>query len=721
MRVSAGITGLELQNAAKVYEEEKKYVRAFGCQREAVKIMCRERYDELEIVSFVQTIANQANEQAMELLRDNKRKNALRLLNETAELLLEFERRDLAGSQTLTYNNVACIYKNAKDFQSSLKALTRALDICLQYSHKENLAVTYLNISTVMGKLNNHKAAFDNAIKAAFQCQEDLGELRLNGESGKVSNKVVHLAMAFHHMGVHEENLGNKNSAIEWYRKACATMESDGGTDPEIRIKFYNKLRDITSRKPLPLAKTTSFATASPLTSKRRPKFLYSASAVGKASKHGKFVSKGLSKHGKSPGKRGSVKEMAKPPMFVQPTDSQRVNVDRTTKDMLMTELKYNLREDYGKPNHQVSPKINSYMVIDKHYPKHRRGREDVLSAESEDEVEMLRKLRFGDWADPRHLGNSSEIVIHNKPAKKKLTHEQAAAKIQNAYRGKKFVKLTKNKDQYDAVYKEVYKPNNEEFKNNAVVLVLRGSREEKMADLRLVQLSPCGELFAMRERIDNEAALDASSMREVWAKVKAKSKGVIAKDAQKYFKKLRKHNKDDDLLTYGLHNMLTNEEPAAKGAEIEEEPEVEEKFVVEEEETPKKKTIFKVEEGGDDENEKAVNQHADSYIEDEMPENKEEEKVSNREDDAEKYEDEDLMGAKKEESYVSEDENAAENRAEEFDNEVQKEVERILGGKAADNEPPQEDLKEKKEDSGYTGGYHEISESIQEDEEISI
>jgi tetratricopeptide (TPR) repeat protein len=626
--------------------------------------MRREGYEVQELVSFIKRTVSKSNKEAMELLKENKRKSALKLLNETGGLLIEFECKELAELQSLTYNNIACVYKDGNDFQSALKALTKAIDVCLQYDHKENLAVTYLNISTIMGKLNKHKTAFDNAIKAAFQCQEDLLELKLNSDSSKIPTKVVHLAMAYHYMGIHEENLGNTKTATEWYRKACATMESDSGTDPEIRIKFYNKLRAAMNKKGISLTETMSVSTTSPLKKKRKVKVdIGRPSILSKSNKLSKVE------------RKSPINEKTKSVKLTYSTNIRKESIDKATKDMLMAELKYNLREDYGKA--QVSPKINSLMVVNKYYPK-------GLREENKEEVEDLKRLGFGDWTDPKFTGRS--IAIFNTSyVNTNGIQDTAVIKIQSFYRKKKamkFLNMAKDKGQYEVVYGEIYK---KEANDNLVLVVLRGSKKDNTADLRLIQLNPCREIFALKEEIDNKATLELNAMKEVWKAVKIKSKGNITKDAKKYFKKLRKYNKDDELLVHGLNNMLQDKELEEIG----------EKFMVEEVQAeeaapiiPSKREI----------KENTINQPEDSVQND----SKEEALIIK----TEQYEDEDHIEAKKEESYVSDEEGAADYRAEEFDNGIQKEVERILGGKDAKNEV----------EANISEEYNEISESIHEE-----
>jgi len=643
--------------------------------------MRREGYEKQELLSFIQETTSKSNEKSMELLKNKKHKNALRLSNETVKLLIEFECKELAKLQSLTYNIIAYIYKDGKDYQNALKALIRATNVCLQYDQKENLAVTYINISNIMRKFNKHKAGFDNAIKAAFQCQEDLLELKLNGDNSKISTKVVHLAMAFHYMGVHEENLGNIKTAIEWYSKACATMESNNGTDPEIRLKLYNKLRAAMNKKDASLNKTMDLALASPL--KRKEMFKPNEGRLEVLSKSKKLY---------KAKKRSLNNERAKPLMLSISTHKE--SIDKITKDMLVAELKYNLRKDYGEA--KVSPKINSLMMVNKYYSK-------SLKEEGKEEVEDLKRLGFGNWNDSKLTGRS--IVIYNKnyvPIKKantnKISNDKAATKSQTM----EFLDMDKDKDQYEVLYEEIYRT--EEAKDDLVLVILRGSKKNKVADLRLIQLNPRKEIFALKEEIDNKATLELNVMKEAWKEVKIKSKGIIAEDAEKYFKRLKRHNKDDDLLVYGLNNMLQNKET---------EKEHEEEFKVEEVQTEEaasnlssKREMKEVE----------VSQPEDDVQEDNY--NKEEN--HNKQDDqiiesatiqTGQYEDEDHMKTKKEESHMSEDEDAADNRAEEFDKDIQREVERLLGGKTEDNKVEDESNEE----------YNEASENIDEDYEVDI
>ena len=68
---------------------------------------------------------------------------------------------------------------------------------------KDNLAITYINTLTRVKQVNEQKSALANAIKAAFQCQEDIFILKLtpNSDPKELSEIVPLLAVSLYNMG----------------------------------------------------------------------------------------------------------------------------------------------------------------------------------------------------------------------------------------------------------------------------------------------------------------------------------------------------------------------------------------------------------------------------------------------------------------------------------------------------------------------------------------
>ena len=211
---------IELRESLKHFENERNYLSSFHCEEQIVFHMRAQSYDTEEVLSMVESIGTKSNDRMKELIERNENKTALKLLNETAKLLREFDCQRLAKLQNLTYNNISLIYMKSCQYQKAWENINNALNVCLNHRIKDNLVVTYINFSTISRKLKKYKNAFDMATKAAFQCQEDLSRLRAthNPDQAKISTEVVHLALAYYNMGLNDEELDNHEAAIDWYR-----------------------------------------------------------------------------------------------------------------------------------------------------------------------------------------------------------------------------------------------------------------------------------------------------------------------------------------------------------------------------------------------------------------------------------------------------------------------------------------------------------------------
>jgi len=226
--------------SGKVRTNDNRYNNDFASMEQSIFYMREEGYDQEEIQDAIRKFVLNFNKYAMELLEGMKHASALHILEKIEELLIKFNYKDLTQVLTLTYSNLACVYKELKDFYIALNYLKKAATLCETYNQTEDTVTTYLNICVVYSQLGKHKRALDYAIKAAFKCQEHLSR-----EDPSVKELTL-LATAFHNMGIEEELLGNTIAAIEWHKKAYGILENNSDVDPEMKIQFYKKLQEIT-------------------------------------------------------------------------------------------------------------------------------------------------------------------------------------------------------------------------------------------------------------------------------------------------------------------------------------------------------------------------------------------------------------------------------------------------------------------------------------------
>ena len=220
----------------------------FVRDEETVYSMQRNQHNSKDILNFIVKFTKKANKDAMKLLTNNC-KTSLFLLSKVEQFLIILECKELIDILSLTYNNLACVCRELKDFDMALKFLDKALDLCELNDRNKYKALIYLNMCNVYRKLNKDKAAFNCATKASLQCQEDISS---HANSKTIKKQVELLGVALYNMGVQEERLGNLTSALNWYIKGLNTLNSDMESNNGLKLKLQkgiNRLNEVVLNK----------------------------------------------------------------------------------------------------------------------------------------------------------------------------------------------------------------------------------------------------------------------------------------------------------------------------------------------------------------------------------------------------------------------------------------------------------------------------------------
>ena len=148
------------------------------------------------------------NRSAMESLKSGDFSTAFSLLKQ-AESHLHPSLPSLWKLQAITYNNLGCFFKKARDHSNAMTYLQQALRIELDYPEDyTNVAGTYLNLCAVFSMVNRHK-------QALRQAQRALQVLKAHFQ--RSPNLVTTMAIAYHNIGVEFEYLRLRKPASEAY------------------------------------------------------------------------------------------------------------------------------------------------------------------------------------------------------------------------------------------------------------------------------------------------------------------------------------------------------------------------------------------------------------------------------------------------------------------------------------------------------------------------
>lgn len=148
------------------------------------------------------------NRSAMESLKSGDFSSAFSLLKE-AEAHLHPSLPALWKLQAITYNNLGCFFKKARDQANAMTYLQLALRIELDHPEDyTNVAGTHLNLCAVCSMVGRHKPALR-------QAQRALQVLKAHFQ--RSPNLVTTMAIAYHNIGVEFEYLRLRKPASEAY------------------------------------------------------------------------------------------------------------------------------------------------------------------------------------------------------------------------------------------------------------------------------------------------------------------------------------------------------------------------------------------------------------------------------------------------------------------------------------------------------------------------
>jgi hypothetical protein len=159
----------------------------------------------------VNTLVLNRNKEAMDQLRANHHKAAMRLLREAQQIL--DDSTDPTGKLKLlaiTYNNLGCYYKRTNQPLYALKYLHQALELeakpPIDYI---NLAGTHLNICAIRSQLGKHETALQEAFKA----------LDILTQSPELTpNSATTQSIAYHNAGIELEHLSRLSEALDMFK-----------------------------------------------------------------------------------------------------------------------------------------------------------------------------------------------------------------------------------------------------------------------------------------------------------------------------------------------------------------------------------------------------------------------------------------------------------------------------------------------------------------------
>lgn len=159
----------------------------------------------------VNTLVLNRNKEAMDQLRANRHKAAMRLLREAQQILDDSS--DPTGKLKLlaiTYNNLGCYYKRTSQPLYALKYLHQALELeakpPVDYT---NLAGTHLNICAIRSQLGKHETALQEALKA----------LDILAQSPEITpNSATTQSIAYHNAGIELEHLSRLSEALDMFK-----------------------------------------------------------------------------------------------------------------------------------------------------------------------------------------------------------------------------------------------------------------------------------------------------------------------------------------------------------------------------------------------------------------------------------------------------------------------------------------------------------------------
>lgn len=191
------------------------------------------------------------NDLAVRLMEGKQFDQSLTMLKKAEKLLLEKSVEDgseeggdgvLTRShlQTITYNNIGCLYRRVSLPREALVYLERALAIEEKSGTVHDRASTHLNLSASHSVLHHHKDALHHGEKAVvllqgqlwpgLSFQEGLSALLPqlqalvphDARRNQILNDANILAMSYHNIGIEHEHLGQMKEAQVSFTRACS-------------------------------------------------------------------------------------------------------------------------------------------------------------------------------------------------------------------------------------------------------------------------------------------------------------------------------------------------------------------------------------------------------------------------------------------------------------------------------------------------------------------
>lgn len=149
----------------------------------------------------------------------------------------ELVARNSLALKSTTYNNMACYYRRTGKVRTALSYLIQALELELKIDEPKTLADTHLNLCAVLSQLDRHEDALQHSMLSIILLQDEflttlLARYRVGEDSGQGEyeiddERLAHLAVAYHNLGVEFEHLkrvifyrSQFEEALKIYKKA---------------------------------------------------------------------------------------------------------------------------------------------------------------------------------------------------------------------------------------------------------------------------------------------------------------------------------------------------------------------------------------------------------------------------------------------------------------------------------------------------------------------
>ncbi len=224
-------------------ESEQKYLQAFDYAEQRIETIRKARGTKGETLrEEVRNQVQKTNKQAGDLLSQGKPKAALQLLRKTERLLqlIAGNKALHASLQCLTYNSMACVYKETRRLQLALNCLEKAIELGKLFGADSNLGVSYLNSSSILSLIGNHAQARIYAESAVKQLEAEIASVKLSDSLKVVKEKEALLGFGYFNMGLQTEYLGDTKGAQSHYLRAKALTDDN----PEASAELKNRIAD---------------------------------------------------------------------------------------------------------------------------------------------------------------------------------------------------------------------------------------------------------------------------------------------------------------------------------------------------------------------------------------------------------------------------------------------------------------------------------------------